>query len=253
MIRLLRAFALMGSLLLLAFPAAAENLKVLTGGAFKPVLIDMLPQFEKQTGHKVTVENDTAGALTRRIMAGEAFDIVILPLANLDQLSAEGKVIDDSMTPFGKVGVGVAVALSAPQPNIGSTEGLRRTLLDARTVAYIDPAMGGTSGIYVARLFQQLGIASQMQAKSVLVHDGLAGQAVARGQAEIALQQASELRLVPGVKFAGLLPEAIQNWTVYTGALSPAARSKDAALALMSALSDPGMEPMLKRRGLDTP
>jgi molybdate transport system substrate-binding protein len=240
-------------LLLLAFPAAAENLKVLTGGAFKPVLMDMLPEFEKQTGHKVTVENDTAGALTRRIMSGEAFDIVILPLANLDQLSAEGKVIDDSMTPFGKVGVGVAVALSAPQPNISSTEGLRRTLLDARTVAYIDPAMGGTSGIYVARLFQQLGIASQMQSKSVLVRDGLAGQAVARGQAEIALQQASELRLVPSVKFAGLLPEAIQNWTVYTGALSPAARSKDAALTLMSALSDPGMEPMLKRRGLDTP
>ncbi|HEY4165251.1 MAG TPA: substrate-binding domain-containing protein [Reyranella sp.] len=240
-------------LLLLAVPAAAENLKVLTGGAFKPVLVDMLPEFEKQTGHKVTVENDTAGALTRRVMAGEAFDIVILPLANLDQLSAEGKVIDDSMTPFGKVGVGVAVALSAPQPNIGSTEGLRRTLLDARTVAYIDPAMGGTSGIYVARLFEQLGIASQMRAKSVLVHDGLAGQAVARGQAEIALQQASELRLVPTVKFAGLLPEAIQNWTVYTGALSPAARSKDAALTLMSALSDPGMEPMLKRRGLEMP
>jgi molybdate transport system substrate-binding protein len=240
-------------LLLLAGPAAAENLKVLTGGAFKPVLVDMLPEFEKQTGHKVTVQNDTAGALTRRIMAGEAFDIVILPLANLDQLSAEGKVIDDSMTPFGKVGVGVAVALSAPQPNISSTEGLRRTLLDARTVAYIDPAMGGTSGIYVARLFQQLGIASQMQPKSVLVHDGLAGQAVARGQAEIALQQASELRLVPSVKFAGLLPEAVQNWTVYTGALSPAARSKDAALTLMSALSDPGMEPMLKRRGLDIP
>ena len=240
-------------LLLLAFPAAADSIKVLTGGAFKPVLTDMLPDFEKQTGHKVTVVNDTAGMLSQRIMTGEAFDIVILPLANLDQLSSEGKVIDDSMTPFGKVGVGVAVALSAPQPYIGSTEGLRRTLLDARTVAYIDPAMGGTSGIYVARLFQQLGIASQMQAKSVLVHDGLAGQAVARGQAEIALQQASELRLVPSVKFAGLLPEAVQNWTVYTGALSPAARSKDAALTLMSALSDPGLEPMLKRRGLESP
>jgi molybdate transport system substrate-binding protein len=240
-------------LLLLAFPAAADSIKVLTGGAFKPVLVDMLPEFEKQTGHKVTVVNDTAGMLSQRIMTGEAFDIVILPLANLDQLSAEGKVIDDSMTPFGKVGVGVAVSLSAPQPYIGSTEGLRRTLLDARTVAYIDPAMGGTSGIYVARLFQQLGIGSQMQAKSILVHDGLAGQAVARGQAEIALQQASELRLVPSIKFAGLLPEAVQNWTVYTGALSPAARSKDAALTLMSALSDPGLEPMLKRRGLEAP
>jgi len=240
-------------LALMAFPAAADNLKVLTGGAFKPVLIDMLPEFEKQTGHKVTVENDTAGALTRRIMSGEAFDIVILPLARLDELSAQGKVIDDSMTPFGKVGVGVAVALSAPQPNIGSTEGLRRTLIDARTVAYLDPATGATSGIYIARLFQQLGIASQMQAKSVLVRGSFAAQAVARGQAEIALQQASELRLVPSVRFAGLLPEAVQNWTVYTGALSPAARSNDAALALMSALSDPGLEPMLKRRGLETP
>jgi len=240
-------------LLLLAFPAAADNLKVLTGGAFKPVLMDMLPEFEKQTGHKVTVVNDTAGALSQRIMTGETFDIVILPLANLDQLSAEGKVIDDSMTPFGKVGVGVAVALSAPQPNIGSTEGLRRTLLDARSVAYIDPASGGTSGIYIARLFQQLGIASQMQAKSVLVRGGLAGERVARGEAEIALQQASELRLVPSVKFAGMLPEAVQNWTVYTGAMSPAARTKDAALTLMSALSDPGLEPMLKRRGLETP
>ena len=215
--------------------------------------MDMLPEFEKQTGHKVTVVNDTAGALTRQIMSGEAFDIVILPLANLDQLSAEGKVIDDSMTPFGKVGVGVAVALSAPQPNISSTEGLRRTLLDARSVAYIDPATGGTSGIYIARLFQQLGIASQMQAKSVLVRGGLAGERVARGEAEIALQQASELRLVPSVKFAGMLPEAVQSWTVYTGAMSPAARTKDAALTLMSALSDPGLEPMLKRRGLEAP
>ena len=89
--------------------------------------------------------------------------------------------------------------------------------------------------------------------KAVLANGGLAGDKVARGEAEIALQQASELRLVPSVRFAGLLPEAVQNWTVYTGALSPAARSSDAALALMSALSDPGLEPMLKRRGLETP
>lgn len=249
MIRLL----LLPLLLLAAFPAAAETLKVLTGGAFKPVLMDMLPDFEKQTGNKVNVVNDTAGALTRRLMTGEAFDIVILPLGNLDQLSAAGKVVDDSMTPFGKVGIGVAVPLSAPQPNIASTEGLRRTLLDARTVAYVNPASGGTSGIYVARLFQQLGIASQMASKSILVNGGLAAEPVARGQAEIALQQASELRLVGSVKFAGLLPAQVQNWTIYAGALSPAARNKDAALALMSALSDPGLEPMLKRRGLEAP
>jgi len=241
------------ALSLTAFPAAADTIKVLTGGAFKPVLTDMLADFEKETGHKVTVRNDTAGALSQRLRTGEAFDIVILPTTNLDALAAEGRVSDDSITPFGKVGVGVVVALSAPQPNIGSVEGLRRTLLDARSVAYIDPASGGTSGIYVAKLFQHLGIASQMQPKSVLVRGGLAAERVARGEAEIALQQASELRLVPSVKFAGMLPAAVQNWTVYAGALSPAARSKDAALNLMSVLSDPGLEPILRKRGLETP
>jgi molybdate transport system substrate-binding protein len=240
-------------LLLAAFPAAADPIKVLTGGAFKPVLMDMVADFEQQTGHKVTVQNDTAGALTQRLRGGEAFDVVILPTANLEALAQEGRVVDESITPFGKVGVGVAVALSAPQPNIASVEGLRRTLLDARSVAYIDPASGGTSGIYVARLFQQLGIASQMQPKSVLVRGGLAAQRVARGEAEIALQQASELRLVPSVKFAGMLPAAVQNYTVYAGALSPAARTKDAALTLMSVLSDPGLEPLLRKRGLETP
>jgi molybdate transport system substrate-binding protein len=240
-------------LLLLAMPASADTLKVLTAGAFKPVLVDMLADFEKQTGHKVAVQNDTAGALSQRIKSGEAFDIAILPTTSLESLAGEGRVVDESITPFGKVGVGVAVALSAPQPNISSTEGLRRTLLDARSVAYIDPASGGSSGIYVARLFQQLGIASQMQPKSVLVRGGLAGQKVASGEAEMALQQASELRLVPSVKFAGMLPEAVQNWTVYAGALSRSARTKDAALTLMSALSDPAIEPLLKKRGLESP
>ena len=253
MIRLLHAFLFIGPLLLVALPAAADTIKVLTGGAFKPVVMDMLADFEQQTGHKVAVQNDTAGALSQRVRTGEAFDIVILPTSNLEALAQEGKVVDESITPFGKVGVGVAVALSAPQPNIASTEGLRRTLLDARSVAYIDPASGGTSGLYVAKLFQQLGIASQMQAKSVLVRDGLAAQRVARGQAEIALQQASELRLVPTVKFAGMLPAAVQNYTVYAGALSPAAQNKDSALTLMSVLSDPGLEPILTRRGLEIP
>ena len=241
------------ALSLTAFPAAADTIKVLTGGAFKPVLTDMLADFEKETGHKVTVQNDTAGALSQRLRTGEAFDIVILPTTNLDALAAEGRVSDDSITPFGKVGVGVVVALSAPQPNIGSVEGLRRTLLDARSVAYIDPASGGTSGIYVAKLFQHLGIASQMQPKSVLVRGGLSADRVANGEAEIALQQASELRLVPSVKFAGMLPAAVQNWTVCAGALSPAARSKDAALTLMAALANRGLETILQKRGLEVP
>jgi len=241
------------ALSLTAFPAAADTIKVLTGGAFKPVLTDMLADFEKETGHKVTVQNDTAGALSQRLRTGEAFDIVILPTTNLDALAAEGRVSDDSITPFGKVGVGVVVALSAPQPNIGSVEGLRRTLLDARTVAYVNPSSGGTSGIYVERMFQSMGILTDMRRKAVLANGGLAGDKVARGEAEIALQQASELRLVPSIRFAGMLPEGVQNWTVYAGALSPAARNKDSALTLMSIFADPSIEPVLRKRGLETP
>ena len=232
---------------------SAETLKVLTAGAFKPVVLDLIPDFEKQTGHKVMVINDTAGALNQRIRTGDPFDIVIAPTTTLEPLAAEGKVVDESMTPFGKVGIGVAVSLSARQPNIGSVEGLRRTLLDARTVAYVNPSSGGTSGIYVERMFQSMGILSDMRRKAVLANGGLAGDKVARGEAEIALQQASELRLVPSIRFAGMLPEGVQYWTVYAGALSPAARNKDSALTLMSIFADPSIEPVLKRRGLEAP
>ena len=244
---------LLVALLLMAFPAAADTLKVLTGGAFKPVVMDMVADFEKATGHQVNVQNDTAGALCRRLRAGEAFDIVILPTGNLDSLAAEGRVVGGSIKPFGKVGVGIAVALSAPQPDIGSVEGLRRTLLAARAVAYIDPASGGTSGIYVAKMFERLGIAAEMKPKSVLVRGGLSAEKVANGEAEIALQQASELYLVPSVRVAGMLPAEVQNWTVYAGALSPATQSREAALKLMAALADRGLEPILKKRGLEVP
>jgi molybdate transport system substrate-binding protein len=236
-----------------AASASADTLKVLTAGAFKPVVVDLLPDFEKQTGHKVTLINDTAGALNQRIRTGEPFDVVIAPTTTLEPLAAEGKVVDESLTPLGKVGIGIAVALSARQPNIGSVEGLRRTLLDARSVAYVNPASGGTSGIYVERMFQSMGILSDMRKKAVLSTGGLAGEKVARGEAEIALQQASELRLVGSIRFAGMLPAGVQNWTVYAGALSPAARNKDAALALMSLLTDAGIEPTLKKRGLESP
>ena len=245
----------LAALLLFAGPgtASADTLKVLTAGAFKPVVVDLLPDFERQTGHKVTVINDTAGALNHRIRTGDPFDIVIAPTTTLEPLAGEGKVLNESVTPFGKAGIGIAVSLSARLPNVANVEGLRRTLLDARTVAYVNPASGGTSGIYVERMFQSMGILSDMRRKAVLATGGLAGEKVARGEAEIALQQASELRMVPSIRFVGMLPEGVQNWTVYAGAMSPRARNKDAALMLMSIFADPSIDPILKRRGLEPP
>jgi molybdate transport system substrate-binding protein len=246
---------LLGLCLLLASAtgATAADVKLLTAGAFKPVAQDLIPAFEKATGHKVTLINDTAGGLSRRINAGEAFDVVILPDAAFDALAAAGTVASDSVIPLAKVGIGVAVALSAPQPDILSVEGLRRTLLAARAVAYMDPAAGATSGIYLSRLFQTMGIGSEIARKAVLVRGGLSAERVARGEADIALQQASELRIVPTVKFAGMIPAAVQNYTVYAGAIGAKAHEEDAARALLAAFSDPGVEPVLRRRGLEMP
>jgi molybdate transport system substrate-binding protein len=117
----------------------------------------------------------------------------------------------------------------------------------------MDPSVGSTSGSALARIFQKIGVASEVKRKAVLVKSGPAGAAVARGEADIALQQASELRLVPTIRFVGLLPAAIQVYTTYSGAISAATHQREAATALLTALSDPGLEPVLKRRGLEEP
>jgi molybdate transport system substrate-binding protein len=233
--------------------ARADTLKLLTTGAFKPAALDIVASFERQTGHKVNVVNDTAGALRQRVAGGEKFDVLVLTQEGLDGLVGTKKIDDASITPLAKVGIGVGVPLSAPQPDIANVEGLRRTLLAARAVAYIDPASGGTSGIYLARLFQTMGITPEIAKKAVLVRGGAAAERVARGDADIALQQASEIKMVPSVKFAGLLPEQIQNYTTYSGAIAADTAVLLAATALLAAFSDPSADAILKRRGLEMP
>ena len=233
--------------------ARADTLKLLTTGAFKPAAQDIVAAFERQTGHKVNIVNDTAGALRQRVAGGEKFDVLVLTQEGLEGLVGTKKIDDISITPLAKVGIGVGVPLSAPQPNIANVEGFRRTLLAARAVAYIDPASGGSSGIYLARLFQQMGIAPEIARKAVLVRGGAAAERVARGDADIALQQASEIKMVPAVKFAGMLPEQIQNYTIYSGAIAADTTALQAATELMSAFSDPSADAILRRRGLEMP
>jgi len=233
--------------------ASATDLKLLTTGAFRPVAEDAVASFEKRTGNKVTMTNDTAGALMRRLRAGEAFDVIVLTSDGLDALADIGTVTGDSITPLARVGIGVAVGLSAPQPDILSVEAFRQTLLKARRIAYMDPASGSTSGNALVQIFQSLGILSDVNRKAVLVRSGSSADAVARGDADIALQQASELRMVPTVRLAGMIPAAIQIYTTYSGAISAATQDPDAAKALLAALADPGLASLLKRRGLEPP
>jgi molybdate transport system substrate-binding protein len=253
--RLLLAFCLLiaGPLLSGTSQVLAANIKLLTTGAVRPAAQDIAIGFEKQSGNKVTIVNDTAGAVLQRIKDGEKFDVVINTQTALDTLSDLGIVTMESVVPLVRVGIGVAVPLSAPQPNLYSVDAFRQTLLAAHAIAYLDPTTGATTGIYLKGLFQSLGIASQVERKAIMVRGGLAAERVARGDADIALQQASEIKVVPSVRFAGLIPEPIQLWTIYSGAVNAKTEQRDAALALLAALSDPGNEPMLKRRGLQLP
>lgn len=233
--------------------ATAADIRLLTTGAFKPIAQDIIPTFEKETGHRVLMQNDTAGALIRKINEGAEFDVIVLTLDGLEKFYGEKKIMDDTVAPLMQVGIGMAARMGSPRPNIANIESFRKTLLAAKAVAYVNPASGGTSGIYLEGLFNRLGILPQIRAKRVLVTGGLAAQRVASNDADIALQQWSEIKLVSGVQHVGLIPTPIQLFTIYAGAVGYKARDKDAAMGLISAFSDPGNEPLFKKRGVELP
>src|SRR3954465_1567168 len=213
--RIILAAALLTAAVLGIRTASAIEVKVLTTGAFKPVVMALVPEFEQQSGDKVVVANDTAGALVRRIEAGEPFDLVVLTPEPLEDLTRKGKVATGSVTPLAQVGIGVAVKEGAPRPDIGSVDAFKRALLEAPSVALIDPASGGSSGINLAKLFERLGIADAIKPKAKLKQGGYVADLVSSGEAEIGIHQISEILPAPGVTLIGPLPAEIQNYTVY--------------------------------------
>jgi molybdate transport system substrate-binding protein len=231
--------------------AAAAEIKVLTAGAFKQVLLVLVPDFEKQTGHKVILENDTVGALTKRIEGGEAFDLAVLTPAAVNDLSTKGKFVSGSRTNLGRVGVGVVVKEGAPKPDISSVDAFKKTLLAAKSVAYIDPAAGGSSGIYVAGLLDKLGVAAAVKPKAKLIPGGAVAEHIARGEAEIGIHQISEILPVKGITLVGPLPADIQNYTVYAAGLGANGKESEAAKALLKTLSGPAAADVLKSKGME--
>ena len=234
-------------------PAQAAELKVLTAGAYKPVLMELAAEFEARTGHRLTVDNDTAGALQRRIAGGEAFDLVVLTPGAIDTLTRADKVTGAAAQTLARVAIGVAVNAGAPAPDIGSVAAFQRALLAARAVATIDPAAGGSSGIYLWQWFEKVGLAAQLRPKAVLVPGGLVAQRLLTGEADLAIHQISEILAVPGVTLVGPLPAEIQNYTVYAGAPAAATREPAAARALLDWLAGPQAAAVLKAKGMELP
>jgi molybdate transport system substrate-binding protein len=231
--------------------ASASEIKVLSAGAFKQVVVALAPDFEKQTGNKVTIDNGTVGELKKRIEGGEAFDIVVVTPGMVDEFAAAGKVAPGSKVTLASVGVGVVVREGAPKPDISTVDAFKKALLAAKSVAYIDPKSGGSSGIYFDKLLEKLGIADQIRPKAKLKNGGHVADLIASGEAELGIHQISEIVPVKGVTLVGPLPKEIQNLTVYAAGLSATAKDKAAADEFIKYLSGPDAARVLKSKGMD--
>jgi molybdate transport system substrate-binding protein len=229
----------------------AAELKLLTAGAFKSTVMALLPEYERTSGNKVLVENDTAGALMKRIKAGESFDVVVMTPDGIDQLTGEGKVISGSRTNLARVGVGVMVKTGANKPDISTVEAFKKAMLEAKSISFIDPASGGSSGIYVEKLLERLGISDQVKPKEKLKQGGYVADYIESGEAELGIHQISEILPHAGVTLVGPLPKEIQNYTVYAAGIGAGTKDGAAAKALIASLVGPSAQALFKSKGME--
>ena len=230
----------------LAPAAGAAEIKVIASNAVREPYRELVPVFEKATGHRVTIDWGGTVDIVKRVGAGEVADIVIIPAARVDDFVKQGLLV--GRIDLARSGVGVAVQAGAPRPDISSTAALRNTLLAARSIVL----SSGPSSVYLPTLFQKMRIAEQIKQKIIQIGPGLpVGEAVARGEGEIGFTQISELMSVKGIDYLGPLPADVQLITVFSAGLYAAAPAPDAARALVKFLTAPDTAPVLKRHGME--
>jgi molybdate transport system substrate-binding protein len=228
--------------------AYAAEIKVLSTNGVRSALVEMLPEFERATGHKVSIDYDTANILFGRIQSGESADLAILTRPTIDDLIKLGKVGKGGGKDLARSGVGVAVRAGLPKPDISSADALKRALLDAKSIAYTKT---GASGIHFAKVVERLGIADQVNAKAKVPAGGSVGELVAREEAEMAVQQIPELLAVPGIQYVGPLPQELQTFTVFCAGVLAGARQPEAAKALVDFLRTPDAARVFKAKGME--
>lgn len=221
------------------------EIKVMASAAFREAYLELVPQFECATGHKIVSIWVPSVQMMNRLKGGETVDLVILSAASLDELMKAGIVSE--RFDLAKSGVGVAVKAGAPKPDVSSGEALKRAVLAAKSIVYST----GPSGIYLAGLFQRMGVADQLKPKVRQVQGEPAGAVVARGEAELGFQQMSELLPVAGIDVIGPLPADVQQITVFSAGLHARARAPEAARALAGFLRAPGAAPVIRRKGME--
>jgi molybdate transport system substrate-binding protein len=228
--------------------ARAADITVLASNGLKAAVVELVPQFEKDTGNRLVVTWDASNILVKQIEDGQAFDVVIVTPALIKNLIKQGKVVEGSAVDLARVGLGVAVKQGAPKPDISTVEAFKRTLIDAKAIAY---TTSGQSGLHFISVIEKLGIAEQVKAKSKTVPGGAAAEFVAKGDADVAIQLIPELASVPGVEVVGPFPAEIQTYIVLTGGVGNNAKDKASAQALIKFLTTPAAISVIKAKGME--
>jgi len=226
--------------------SAAKSIKVLSGGAMRSLVIEIVPLFERASGTKVEIEFRLTSVLKKQIEDGAAFDIALLPRPELDALVQAGKIAAGSTADVTRSAVGLAVRAGAPKPDIGTVEALKRTLLAARSIAYSD----GPSGAYIAGLLERLGIAPQMKPKTRLT-SGPVADLVAKGEAEIGMQQIVAILPVKGAELVGPLPSELQNVIIYAAGLAAGGRDAPAAPDFIAFMGTLEAQRLIRAKGME--
>jgi molybdate transport system substrate-binding protein len=246
----LAAAALAVSAVLISSGAHAADVKILCASGMREVVSELQPQLERTTGQRVTVSFGEAGDLRKRIQDGEIADVIVLPRIVLNQVLAEGNVVPGTIVDLAQSSMGIGVRADAPKPDISSADGLKRALLAAKSIAVTDPASGGVAGVYIADVFQRLGIAEQLKPKLKLTRGQRNAEFVAKGEAEIAIQLSNEIRIVPGIEFIPL-PAEFQRTFVFSAALGSNAREAGASKSLLQFLSGAEAMTVIRAKGMD--
>ncbi len=213
---------------------------------------ELFQKFEKTSGHKLAVTWGTAPMLVKRIEGGESADVLIFSRAGIDQLKKQGKIAPGSDVTLAGSGVAIAVKAGAPKPDISTPEALRRTLLNAKSIAYSEPSAGGASGVYFATLLERMGIADQMRAKTK--HPpagGFSADLLLTGEAELAVQQKPELLHVAGTEIVGFLPDDLNMVTEFAAGIMQSSKNAAAASALIKMLQSLEAKAAFRAKGLD--
>jgi molybdate transport system substrate-binding protein len=228
------------------------ELRVFSTIAMRGAVEELVPGFELASGHKLAVTWSTAPMLVKRIEAGETADILILSKAGIDALRQAGKVVDGSEVTLASSATAVAVKAGAPKPDISTPAAFKAALLDARCVAYTNPAAGGASGVYFAQLIERLGIADAIKAKFPPA-GGFSGDLLITGEADLAIQQKPELMHVAGTEIVGLFPGELNVVTAFLAAIMAGSKNDDAAKSLIATLQSAEAAAVFRAKGLDTP